>query len=78
MEYLQAFTFVIKHNKGKMNKVEAALNRRLLTVQEVQLHIIAIESFKSLYEEDEDFVEAYNVCTDFENHFHNKFPEFTL
>jgi hypothetical protein len=37
----------------------------MLTIQEVQLHSIGIESFRYLYEDDEDFVEAYKVCADF-------------
>lgn len=78
MEYLQDFTFTIKHKKGQMNKVVDALRKRLLTIQEVQLHSIGIESFKSLYKKNEDFAEAYKVCFDFENHFHRMFSEFAL
>ena len=78
MEYLQAFTFTIKHKKGQMNKVADALSRRVLTVQEIQLHIIGVESFQNLYKNDEDFAEAYKVCMDFENHFHRRFSEYTL
>lgn len=65
MEYLQAFTFTIKHKKGQMNKVTYALNKRLLIVKEVQLQSIGIESFKDLYKDDEDFSEGYKVCSDF-------------
>lgn len=72
MEYIQAFTFTIKHKKGQLNKVADALSRRLLTVQEIQIKSIGIESFKDLYGEDEDFLEVYKVCSNFENHFHSK------
>ena len=34
VEYLQSFTFVLKHISGQANKVEDALNRRNLVVQE--------------------------------------------
>jgi hypothetical protein len=78
MEYLQAFTFTIKHKKGQMNKVADALSRRVLTVQEIQLHSIGVESFQNLYKNDEDFAEAYKVCMDFGNHFHSRFLEYTL
>ena len=47
----------------------------MLTIQEVQLHSIGIESFKDLYKDDEDFVEAYKVCS---NHFHSIFYDYTL
>lgn len=42
------------------------------------MHSIGIERFQSLYKEDEDFSKAYKVCSNFENHFHSKFSEFTL
>ena len=78
MEYLQSFTFTIKHKKGQLNKVEDALSRKLLTIQEVQLQSIGIEGFKDLYEEDEDFSQAYKVCLEFENNFHSDFADYTL
>ena len=65
MKYLHAFTFTIKHKKGQLNKVVDVLSKRMLTIPEVQLNSIGIESFKDLYKDDEDFVEAYKVCSDF-------------
>lgn len=47
MEYLQAFTFTIKHKKGQFNKVVDTLSKRMLTIQEVQLHSIGIESSRT-------------------------------
>ena len=56
-----------------------ALSRTLLTVQEVKLQSIGLDSFKDLYEEDIDFSEVYKVCNDFSNHyFHSDFVEYTL
>ena len=53
VEYLQAYTFTIKHNKGLQNKVFDALRKRLLTIQEIQLQSIGIERFKDLHVDDE-------------------------
>lgn len=78
MEYLKSFTFIIKHNKGKLKKVENALNRRIMIVQEIYLQSIGMEIFHNLYKEDEDISEAYKVCMYFENHFHRKFSKYTL
>ena len=50
----------------------------MFTIQEVQLHSIGIESSKDLYKEGEDFFEAYKVCSNFQNHFHRKFSNYTL
>ncbi len=33
---------------------------------------------KNLYEEDTNFLEAYKGCTNFTNHFHSDFVEYTL
>ena len=78
MEYLKCFIFSIKHKKGQLNKVANPLSRKLLTVQEVQLKSIGIAGFKDLYEEDEDFSQAYKVCLEFENHFHSDFTDYSL
>lgn len=78
VEELQSYTFTIKHKNGQLNKVEYALSRRLLTIQEFQIQSIGVDNFKELYQIDEDFVEAYKVCQDHLNHFHGYFTEFTL
>ena len=62
IEFLQAYTFTIKHKKGETNKVVDALSKRNLTIQEIQLESIGIHAMKDMYEQDEDFKEAYQVC----------------
>ena len=50
VEYLQSYTFTIKHKKEQFNKVVDALSRRLLTAQEIQVRslidllVIVVES----------------------------------
>ena len=43
MEYIQAYSFTIKHKKGVANKVAYAISRRNLTIQDVRL-----ESWESI------------------------------
>ena len=64
MEYLQLYTFTIKHKKGEANKVVDALSRRNLTIQEMRLENLGFHSIKDMYEGDADFKEAYQVCKD--------------
>lgn len=75
---MQAYTFTIKQKKGQKNLVANALSRRLLTVREIQLRSIGVDSFKDLYAEDEDFSSAYQVCKKYQNHFHSEYSDFTL
>ncbi|XP_059076725.1 uncharacterized protein LOC131875989 [Cryptomeria japonica] len=59
MEFLQYYTFTIKHKKGVANKVADALSRRSLTIQEVQLESAGIHTIKDMYATDDDFKEIY-------------------
>lgn len=57
VEYLQAYTFTIKHKKGQDNKVADSLRRITLFVQEVQLQSMGFNSLKDIYKDDVDFKE---------------------
>lgn len=78
MEYLQAFTFTIKHKKGVANKVVDGLSRRNLTKKEIQLESISINSMKDMYHGDEDFQEGYQVCQEKGDKYHKEFSDFIL
>ena len=62
VEFLQIFTFVLKHISGQSNRVADALSRRLLIVQENQIQVLGFEHLRDLYETDIDFHEAYRAC----------------
>ena len=55
MEYLQAYTFNIKHKKGISNKVADAVSRRNLTVSQIHLESVGIEALKDMYVVDPNF-----------------------
>ena len=78
MEYLQSYTFKIKHKKGVENKVSDALSRRNLTIQEIRLENVGFNSIKDLYEQDEDFKEVYQVCTDMTGQYHSTYADYML
>ena len=62
MEYLQSFTFVLKHISGQANKIVDALSRRNLIIQEGNIQILGFKFMKAMYEIDFDFQEAYDAC----------------
>lgn len=59
VETLQAFTFTLKNKKGIKNKVADALRRRVLTINQIKMESVGIDSLKSMYVADEDFEEIY-------------------
>jgi hypothetical protein len=61
VEFMQNFTFVIKHISGSANKVADALSRRSLVIQEFQVKTLGFEHLKEMYQEDLDFKEAYEA-----------------
>jgi hypothetical protein len=62
VEFMQNFTFVLKHISGSSNKVAYALSRRCLVLQEFQVNVLGLEHLKDVYVEDTDFKEAYEAC----------------
>lgn len=53
--YLQQFTFVIKHQSGKLNKVADALSRRHALVSTLRVSVTGFECFAELYPTDPFF-----------------------
>jgi hypothetical protein len=62
VEFMQKFTFVIKHISGSDKKFVDALIRRCLILQEFQVETLGFEHLKEMYQEDPDFKEAYEAC----------------
>jgi hypothetical protein len=62
VEYMQNFTFVIKHISGTANKVADALSRKCLLLQEFRVKTSGFENLKDMYAGDADFAEAYEAA----------------
>jgi hypothetical protein len=52
VEFMQNFTFFIKHIVGTANKVADDLRRRSLIVQEFQVETLGFVHLKEMYQED--------------------------
>jgi hypothetical protein len=62
VEYMQNFTFVIKHISGTANKVADALSRKCLLLQEFRVKTLGFYDLRDMYIEDQDFKEAYEAA----------------
>jgi hypothetical protein len=61
VEYMQNFTFVIKHISGTANKMADALSRKCLLLQELRVKTLGFENLRDMYAGDADFAEAYEA-----------------
>jgi hypothetical protein len=61
VEYMQNFTFVIKHISGTANKVVDALSRKCLLLQEFRVKTLGFDDLRDMYAGDADFAEAYEA-----------------
>ncbi|GJZ67411.1 hypothetical protein Tco_0630651 [Tanacetum coccineum] len=59
MEYLQQFTFGIKHKAGTQNNVADALNRRATILTTMGTEVIGFDFLKDLYVSDDGFAEVW-------------------
>jgi hypothetical protein len=62
VEYMQNFTFLIKHIYGTANKVVDALSRKCLLLQEFKVRTLGFDDLKDMYADDPDFKEAYEAA----------------
>jgi hypothetical protein len=61
VEYMQNFTFLIKHISGTANKVDDALSRKCLLMKEFKVKTLGFDNLKDMYKDDPDFKEAYEA-----------------
>ena len=63
VEFLQSYTFVLKHRSGKSNRVADALSRQHLLMIGMQIEVVGFKELNNLYPEDPNFAEACKICT---------------
>jgi hypothetical protein len=59
VEFIEAFSYTIKHKKWTENVIIDALSRRYTILSQLDHKIFGLESIKELYATDVDFKDAY-------------------
>ena len=59
VEYIQAYTFVLKHRARNENKVADALSRRSLILNTIKTEVLGFDQIKEEYESCLDFKDIY-------------------
>jgi hypothetical protein len=62
VEFMQNFTFVIKHISRTANKVVDALSRKFFILKEFRVKTLDFDILKDMYQDDSDFQDAYKTC----------------
>nr|KAJ0191744.1 hypothetical protein LSAT_V11C800451480 [Lactuca sativa] len=64
VEFLQDYSFVIRHRAGSSNTVVDALSRRYILLSEMKFQVCGFDSFRDLYQDDPYFRTIWNSCKD--------------
>ncbi|GJU39677.1 RNA-directed DNA polymerase [Tanacetum coccineum] len=62
VEFLQAYSFVIRHKAGSTNVVADALSRRYVLTSSLQIQVHGFDTFRDLYQDDPDFRIIWSSC----------------
>ncbi|GJS01618.1 reverse transcriptase domain-containing protein [Tanacetum coccineum] len=62
VEFLQAYSFVIRHKAGSANVVADALSRRHVLTSSLKVQVHGFDTFHDLYQDDPDFCTIWSSC----------------
>jgi hypothetical protein len=61
-EYIESFSYIIKHKKGKDNVIVDALSRRYTMLSQLDCRIFRLETIKEQYVYDDEFKHVLENC----------------
>jgi hypothetical protein len=62
VEFIETFSYIIKHKKEKENVIADAVSRRYTMLSQIDHKFFGLESIKELYATNVDFKDAYENC----------------
>ena len=62
VEYLQSFTFLVKHKSGATNRVANTLSKRCSLLTKMKVEVLGFDEMKELYNAIFDFSEVWREC----------------
>jgi hypothetical protein len=63
VEFLQDYTYTLRHKSGADNKAADALSRRMILLSKMNAEVIGFDKIKTEYESCPDFHEVYNLLS---------------
>jgi hypothetical protein len=64
VEFIESFSYIIKHKNGKENVIADALSRRYTMLSHLEFRIFGLQTVKDHYVDDADFKDFYVHCKD--------------
>ena len=61
-EFIESFSYVINHKKGKVNIIAYALSRRYTMLSQLDCHIFGLVTIKEQYVNDDEFKDVMKNC----------------
>jgi len=61
-EFIESFSYIIKHKKGKDNVIDDALSRRYNMLSQLDCRIFGLETIKEQYVNDDEFKDVLENC----------------
>ena len=62
VDYLQSFTFFIKHKSGFTNRIFDALSKRNSLLTKMKVEVLDFDEMKELYDVDPNFSKVWREC----------------
>ena len=78
VEFLQSYSFVLKHINGKSTKVADVLSRIVMLLNTMSIEVVSLDNMKGMSVNDVDFTEAWSPCKDLWSTYRSLYLDFHI